>query len=52
MALIEKGKLIAVYPVSTSKYGLGDQRGSYRTPLGEMEVATKIGDGAAFGSSL
>src|SRR3954453_2869454 len=50
MALVENGKLIAVYPVSTSKYGLGDQRGSYRTPLGEMEVARKIGGGAPSGA--
>lgn len=50
LAVLENGKLIATYPVSTSKYGLGDGRGSYRTPLGQMEVATKIGDGAAPGA--
>ena len=50
LALLEKGKLMAVYPVSTSKFGLGDLRGSYRTPLGEMEVARKIGDGAPAGA--
>ncbi len=50
LAVLENGKLVATYPVSTSKYGLGDGRGSYRTPLGQMEVATKIGDGAAPGA--
>jgi lipoprotein-anchoring transpeptidase ErfK/SrfK len=50
LAVLENGRLIATYPVSTSKYGLGDARGSYRTPLGEMEIATKIGDGAAPGA--
>ena len=50
LALVEANRLVATYPVSTSKYGLGDGRGSYRTPLGEMEVATKIGDGAAPGA--
>ncbi len=50
LALVENNKLVATYPVSTSKYGLGDGRGSYRTPLGEMEIATKIGDGAAPGA--
>jgi lipoprotein-anchoring transpeptidase ErfK/SrfK len=50
LAVLENGRLIATYPVSTSKYGLGDGRGSYRTPLGEMEVSTKIGDGAALGA--
>jgi lipoprotein-anchoring transpeptidase ErfK/SrfK len=50
LAILENGRLIATYPVSTSKYGLGDGRGTYRTPLGEMEVATKIGDGASLGA--
>jgi lipoprotein-anchoring transpeptidase ErfK/SrfK len=49
LVLLEKGKLIATYPVSTSKYGLGDARGSYCTPLGKLEIADKIGDGAAPG---
>src|SRR5881275_3374743 len=45
LALLEREKLVATYPVSTSKYGLGDWRGSYRTPLGELEIAQKIGGG-------
>ena len=50
LALLDKGKLVATYPVSTSKFGLGDRPGSYGTPLGELEVATKIGDGAPAGT--
>jgi hypothetical protein len=50
LALLEKGQLVAMYPISTSKYGLGDSRGSYRTPLGELEIADKIGDGAVLGT--
>jgi lipoprotein-anchoring transpeptidase ErfK/SrfK len=50
MALLEHGKPIAVYPVSTSKFGLGDGPGTCRTPLGELEVAQKIGDGAPPGA--
>ena len=50
LALLEKDQLVAVYPVSTSKYGLGDERGTWRTPLGEMEIAQKIGDGALPGT--
>src|SRR5256885_2654143 len=46
LALLEKGKVVAVYPISTSKFGLGDGRGTCRTPLGELEVAQKLGDGA------
>jgi len=45
LALLDRETLVAVYPVSTSKYGLGDWRGSFRTPLGELEIAQKIGDG-------
>ncbi len=50
LALLEKGNLVATYPVSTSKFGLGDGQGTYRTPLGEMEIADKIGDGAPSGT--
>jgi hypothetical protein len=50
LALLEKDKLIAMYPVSTSKFCLSDRPGSYGTPLGELEVAQKIGDGAAAGA--
>jgi lipoprotein-anchoring transpeptidase ErfK/SrfK len=50
LALLEKGKLVATYPVSTSKFCLGDRPGSYGTPLGELEIADKIGDGAPAGT--
>src|SRR5438045_8527283 len=45
LALLDHEKLVAIYPVSTSKYGRGDWRGSFRTPLGELEIAQKVGDG-------
>jgi lipoprotein-anchoring transpeptidase ErfK/SrfK len=41
---------MATYPVSTSKFGLGDSLRSSRTPLGQMEVAKKIGDNAPLGA--
>ena len=50
MALYRKGKLIRKYPVSTSKFGLGNEKGSYRTPTGKMEVAEKIGEGKPAGA--
>ncbi len=50
MALYKKGVKIREYPVSTSKFGLGDQRGSRHTPLGKMEIAEKIGGGAPSGA--
>lgn len=50
LALLEKGTLVATYPVSTSKFGLDDRPGSFGTPLGELEIADKIGDGAPPGT--
>jgi lipoprotein-anchoring transpeptidase ErfK/SrfK len=50
LALLDRETPVAVYPVSTSKYGIGDWRGSYRTPLGELEIAQKIGDGVPSGA--
>lgn len=50
MALLDRGKLVETYPVSTSKYGLGDKEGSYRTPTGKMVVAKKIGHSAPSGA--
>ena len=50
MLLIKDGKPVKAYPVSTSKFGLGSQRGSNRTPLGTHVIAKKIGDGAPVGA--
>jgi lipoprotein-anchoring transpeptidase ErfK/SrfK len=50
LALLEKGNLVATYPISTSKFGLSDRPGSFGTPLGELEIANKIGDGAPPGT--
>ena len=50
LVLLDRGTLVATYPVSTSKYGLGDWLGSCRTPLGELEVAQKIGEGVSPGT--
>jgi lipoprotein-anchoring transpeptidase ErfK/SrfK len=44
LAVIDRGKLISKYPISTSKFGLGDGCGSYRTPLGVLFVSAKFGD--------
>lgn len=43
----ETGKLLRVYPVSTSMYGTGSVEGSYQTPLGHHQVCEKYGDGCA-----
>ena len=38
------------YPVSTSKFGLGDKPGSKKTPIGTMVVREKVGEGAQAGT--
>ena len=50
LALIDRGNVLAIYPVSTSKFGLGDWRGSRFTPLGKLEIAQKVGDNAPPGT--
>jgi L,D-transpeptidase catalytic domain len=50
LMLIDNGSVVATYPVSTSKYGLGDAWGSLSTPLGLLQVAQKIGDRAPMGA--
>jgi lipoprotein-anchoring transpeptidase ErfK/SrfK len=50
LMLLYNGARVAVYPVSTSKYGVGDFWGRMTTPLGYMQVAQKIGDRAPIGA--
>lgn len=50
MLVIHAGVAVKSYPVSTSKFGTGDRRGSHCTPIGKMEVARKIGRGSAAGT--
>jgi lipoprotein-anchoring transpeptidase ErfK/SrfK len=44
------GKPQAIYPVSTSRFGIGDRLGSYATPLGKFFVRMKIGMGQPLGA--
>ena len=50
LMLLQNGAKVAVYPVSTSKYGLGDYWNHMTTPLGYLQVAKKIGDNAPTGA--
>jgi lipoprotein-anchoring transpeptidase ErfK/SrfK len=49
LAILNHGNVLAIYPVSTSKFGLGDWRGSRFTPLGKLAIAEKIGANAPSG---
>jgi hypothetical protein len=52
LELLEGDRIVLQFPVSTSKYGVGESIGSERTPRGRHEIAKKIGgserNGAVF----
>ncbi|MBV9273588.1 MAG: L,D-transpeptidase [Verrucomicrobia bacterium] len=50
LAVVVNGKIYKSFPVSTSRYGEGDNWGSWRTPIGMLQIAGKIGTRAPAGS--
>lgn len=52
LAFIARGKVVKRFPISTSKFGIGDAVGSYRTPIGVTFVSAKIGDGLPAGAVI
>jgi lipoprotein-anchoring transpeptidase ErfK/SrfK len=50
LALVEDGVIIKKFPISTSKFGLGDGPNSYKTPLGRLRVCVKLGDDLPIGA--
>ena len=52
LALLDGERLMARYRVSTSKFGNGDNVGSYRTPLGTLFVSGKFGDHLPVGTVI
>jgi hypothetical protein len=50
LALVDNGVVREKFSVSTSKFGLGDNPNSYATPLGSLEIASKIGGNAPLGT--
>src|SRR6266403_212788 len=45
LTLTEGETIVRTYPVSTSRFGIGTEEGSMKTPIGRFRVAEKIGDG-------
>ncbi|MDQ3544902.1 MAG: L,D-transpeptidase [Verrucomicrobiota bacterium] len=41
--LISGEEILDSYPVSTSRFGLGSEEGSMKTPLGKFKIGEKIG---------
>ena len=52
LTVLRDGCFWKKYPVSTSKYGIGDAYGSYKTPVGQLRVCEKIGEELAAGSVI
>jgi L,D-transpeptidase YbiS len=50
LEVFRNGELYKSYPVSTSRFGLGSEAGSNKTPLGWFAVCKKIGADAAAGA--
>jgi lipoprotein-anchoring transpeptidase ErfK/SrfK len=50
LMLLQNGGKVAMYPVSTSMFGLGDSWGRMTTPLGHLAVEKKIGDNVPIGA--
>ena len=50
LELVEGGRVVATYPVSTAVRGVGERMGSEQTPRGAHEVKELIGGGAPAGA--
>lgn len=48
--LISGDGVLSSYPISTSRFGLGSEEGSMKTPLGKFKIGEKIGDGVPSGT--
>lgn len=52
LTLFEAGRAVADWPVSTAAAGVGEKRGSNRTPRGRHVIRAKIGAGLPSGAVL
>jgi len=50
LTLTRDGEEIRSYPVSSSRFGIGTEEGSMKTPLGNFRIAEKIGHDAEPGT--
>ena len=50
LTLTRDGEELRSYPISSSRFGIGTDEGSMKTPLGNFRIAEKIGDTAAPGT--
>ena len=50
LTLARDGEEIRSFPISSSRFGIGAEEGSNKTPLGNFRIAEKIGHGAEAGT--
>jgi hypothetical protein len=52
LAVLENGRATGTFTISTSRFGIGDELNSYKTPLGLLWVYDKIGDNLPEGAVI
>ncbi len=52
LRLVKGGRDLKEYPISTSRFGIGDRYHSYKTPVGRFKVDGKIGGNLPLGAVL
>ena len=50
MYYLKERKIVNTFDISTSKFGVGSEEGSFKTPLGKHIIKDKIGDEAPLGT--
>jgi lipoprotein-anchoring transpeptidase ErfK/SrfK len=50
LTLTRDGEEVRSFPISSSRFGIGTEEGSNKTPMGNFRIAEKIGDGASPGT--
>ncbi|HEX4637867.1 MAG TPA: L,D-transpeptidase [Chthoniobacterales bacterium] len=50
LTLTRDGEKVHTFPISSSRFGIGTEEGSLKTPVGNFRIAEKIGHGAAPGT--
>src|ERR1051326_719228 len=43
LTLTRDGEVVRSYPISSSRFGIGTQEGSFKTPTGNFRISQKIG---------
>ncbi len=50
LILLRDGRAVKSFPISSSRFGLGTEPGSFKTPLGRFRIGKKIGHDAKAGT--